>query len=479
MPIYEVQSPDGRTFEVQGSQPPTAEQLQRIFGQVAKPAQPRQQGLATIGDQVKAKGSALGLLGIHPGVVGMADPVSSAGIGAGKGLAGTAYNFVRGASMLVPGPDLPPKPEWLEPQGTAQKVGHAAEQIGEFFTPVGMAGKAKAALEIGKSALLTSAQGGSGGDAFTAAGLSAVVPGAGAVRAAGRKLEAAAEPLVRAAIKPTVTALRRIAGAAGEGLDAKANALVRFVIEHRLTTAEKARELFQKTEHELQRILAVRNAPTDAAVRADRYIEALAKSAGKQALGADDVALLKAEAKKLIQGPMGHDVGVDEAGNAIRALRPEVPAKEALDSARASSRWTTRKQWGEQKGASVEAAKAVERAQRDAVKAAVPEARALLQTEGKALQSADVLDRMAQRAANRDAISLPAHVVAAGEVASGNVPVLAFAANWLRNNQLKAGMWADALGKAIQAGNAPLAADILKKLGVGVVSQEMRPMPSH
>ena len=95
-------------------------------------------------------------------------------------------------------------------------------------------------------------------------------------------------------------------------------------------------------------------------------------------------------------------------------FRGQVSAREALESARKSGQWGTRKQWGEQKGATTEAKKAVERAQRDAVKVAVPDAKPLLQREGQALTAADVLDRMAQRASNRDPLSLPAAVIAQG-----------------------------------------------------------------
>lgn len=362
------------------------------------------------------------------------------------------------------------------PTNTAQKVGFYGEQIGEFFLPTGAVSRgAKVASEVGKSGALTAAQGGSAGESAVASGVSAVIPGAGAVRRGGKALADAAEPLVRAAIKPTVASLRRITG--GGGLDAKANAMVRFIIDNQLTTPEKARKLFQEAEHELQRVLTVKNAPTDAAVRAGRYLQALERSAARQGLGADDVTLIRQAADDLLKGPMGETVGVNAAGEPIRALRATVPATEALESARASSRWTTRKAWGEQKGATTEAAKAVERAQRDAVKT-IPEAKQLLRTEAQSLQSAEALDRMAQRAANRDAVSLPAHVIAGAELASGRVPVVAFAANWLRNNQLKAGMWADSLGKAIEKGNAPLVADILKKLGVGATSQVMRTAPA-
>jgi len=355
----------------------------------------------------------------------------------------------------------------VQPTNTAQRVGFGGEQIGEFLLPTGAVGRGvKLASELGKTALLTGAQGGTMGDVAVSTGLSAVVPGAGAVKRGGKAIADLAEPMVRSAIKPTVASLRRISGAGG--MDAKANALVRFVIDNRLTTPEKARALFQNTEHELQIVLKLKNAPTDAAARAGRYLDVLERSAAKQGIGGDDVAQIRDAAKQLLAGPMGEDVGVDAAGNAIRAMRSSVPATEALESARASSRWTTRKAWGEQKGATMEASKAVERAQRDAVKT-VPGARELLRTESKAIQAEGALDRMTQRQGNREAISLPSHALVAG-----GLPVLAFASNWLRNNGMKAGIYADVLGKAIQTGNAPLAADILKKLGVGGASQAMR-----
>lgn len=413
------------------------------------------------------------------------DAVVDVGIGVAKGVGNTVFGLGKAvrdytpigriSDAILPGA-FDQRPQELIPQNTAQRVGYTAEQVGEFFIPTGAVGKVGKVAEVAKSGGLTGIQGGTAKDAGVSAGLSAVVPGASAVKKAGKAIAGKAEPLVRAAIKPTVASLRKISG--GGGLDAKANALVRFIIDNKLTTADKARALFQNAEHELQRVLSVKNAPTDAAVRAERYLQALERSAAKQGLGADDVKLIRQAMSDLVAGPMGDDA-VNAAGEAIRVTRATVPAKEALESARASSRWKTRKQWGEQKGTTMEAQKAVERAQRDAVKTAVPEAKGLLQTEGKSLQAAEALDRMAQRAANRDAVSLPAHVVAAGEIASGKVPVLAFAANWLRNNQLKAGIWADALGRAIQNGNAPMAADILKKLGVGSASQGMRTAPAN
>ena len=268
---------------------------------------------------------------------------------------------------------------------------------------------------------------------------------------------------------------------------------VRFIIDNRLTTADKARDLFQEAERELQRLLTARNAPTDAATRAQRYLEALERSAAKQGLAADDVAQINRAAGELLEGQMGRDVFlmvptphptlVGANGQPIivlrpkvtRELRPTVPAQEALESAQASSKWSTRKQWGEQKGATMEAAKAVERAQRTAIKEAVPETRALFRTQTQALSAEEILDRMAQRAANRDIVSLPAHMIAAGEMARGRVPLLAFVTNWLRNNQLPVGIWADRLATAIERQDVAAVSAILGRLGVGVSTQVAGP----
>jgi hypothetical protein len=437
------------------------------------------------------------------------DPV----IGFGKGAAKTAVNLGRlvhkipGVSAVLG--EIPADAEaalGLEPTNTAQRIGEGVERIAEFLIPGAAAERAavavasKVAPVLGKASRLTSraaAQGGTsagvataqGGDATTAGALGAALPGAGAVAGAtARSLRRGSEGLVRAAIKPTVTAMRRISGTPGQGLDAKAEAMVRFIIDHRLTTPEKARDLIVASERELQRLLAVKNAPTDAPQRAIRYLAALERNAAKQGLAADDVAQLRNAAAEMLEGGMGKDVVtmiptphptlVQPNGQPFmvltpkttRALRTDVMADEALDSARASSKWSTRKQWGEQKGTRMEAEKAVERAQRDAVKEAIPETRPVLAKQGQAIRSAETLDRMQLRAGNRDAVSLPAHVIAAGEVASGRVPLLAFAANWLRNNQLKAGMAADALSKAIQRNDVKTVGEILGRLGVATAA---------
>ena len=237
---------------------------------------------------------------------------------------------------------------------------------------------------------------------------------------------------------------------------------------------------------------------TDAPQRAERYLDALKRSAAKQGLGAEDVAAIVRKQRELLKssplsedvtttvmkpspsglvGPNGQPVQVPTSVKS-RALRTDVSPGEALDIARSTSRWSTRKQWGEQKGAAVEAEKAVERAARDAVKASVPGAKEQLQTQGKAITAKKILDRKAFREANRDAVSLPAHVVGAAELAQGRVPILAMAANWLRNNQLKAGVWADQLASALKRNDVKTVTRLMNRIGgsaANVASQASSP----
>lgn len=445
-------------------------------------------------------------------------------IGAGKGAVHTAI----GAGRLidkVPGVTrmlgaIPADAEaqlGLVPTNTLQRVGMGAEQVGEFLVPGGASERAAAAVTaklapgfVNAPRLVQAAtkivprmatQGATnagvaklqGGDAVTAGAISAALPVAGAAaEQLSPFLRGKAESMVRFAIKPTVSSLKKIAGASMEGLDAKANALVRFVVDNGLTSAQKARQLFADTEQQLKQVLAKSTAVTDAPQRAARYLSALENSAAKQGLPVEDVAQIRNAAAELLNGPMGKDVVtmvptphptlVDPQGKPItvlmpqttRALRTDVSPSEALDSARASSRWSTNKQWGEQKGTTTEATKAVERAQRDATKAAEPAAQPLLQTESKAIQAIGALDRMAQREGNRAQVGLPAHVLAAG-----GHGVLAVASNLLRNGSLPGGVWLGRLAKAVATNNVRQTAWILSELGVGLDAQQENPAYGH
>jgi hypothetical protein len=211
-----------------------------------------------------------------------------------------------------------------------------------------------------------------------------------------------------------------------------------------------------------------------------QYLDAFKRRAAKT-LNPDQASAVAAYADELVErSPLGETVTqtvmrpsptglVDAAGNPVlvptpqttRALRPEIPAAEALETARESSRFTTRRQWGEQKGVVTEATKTAERAVRDAVKTALPEIRTPLQQQGMAILARQVIDRRALMEANRDVVSLP------GLVGANVGAVLGFAAHWLRNNQRRAGIYADQLSKALQSNDAASAAAILHRLGLG------------
>lgn len=295
-----------------------------------------------------------------------------------------------------------------------------------------------------------------------------------------------AVPLVRSAIKPTVTAMRQQANAGGQGINAVATRLASFIADRGITSREAAQAIVDAAETKIQTLAKSATNATDAPQRAARYLKALSQSASRQGLPADDIAILRAKAAELLnESPLSETVmttqmqpsptGLVTASGqphmvptqvSSRALRTDVMPDEALELARGGGRWGNRKSWGEQKGATREASKAVERAERDAVKAAVPETRGHLQEQGQAIQARDSMDRMAFREGNREPVS-PFDVMTAGvEIGSGNVPVLSMARHFLRQNKLKMGVWARRMEKAIVDNDDAAAAVILDRFGV-------------
>lgn len=428
-------------------------------------------------------------------------------IGALKGIGRTGV----GLGRLINPEGIPQAAEsalGLDPSNRGQQAGMTIEQGAEFFLPGGaprtaavkMAshlpalGRAapivsRMATEAAPAAVIAAGQGGNPAVAGTLGAVGGVAPPA--LKAAGSYIGSKAEPLVRAAIKPTVAAAKKVAGASQTGIEAQAKRLTKFILENSITTAEQADRIIKDSERTLRALFATGDAVTDAPQRAARYLNALERSAAKQNLPVEDVATIRAAAQEMLESsglaetktrtvmrdsPSGL---VDASGRRVqtpveepyRELRTDVMASEALERARANSRWDTKKQWGEQKSAKVEASKAIERAERDAVKDAVPGARPILQRESQAIQAREALDRMEFRQANRDAVSLPSHVVGAGEIAAGRVPVMAFAANWLRNNQMKAGVWAHRLDRAIKRNDVDTVVTILDRLGVSAAQQ--------
>lgn len=484
MPQYTIKDPQsGRTIVLRGDSPPTEAELTQIFAEIDKPP--------------LNPGEPEGLL--QHGAAGMMQGLDMWGdIGRGivKSTGNTVVGLGRLARRIIPGVDilsdlaaggngetsLTAAQSELEPRTESEQVGRALEQLVEFAAPGAAATKAaslpaRVGLDAATGAGVTAAQ---GGDPRVGAVAGAVAPLAGAAAGkVGKYLGAKAVPLVRAAIKPTVTQMKQSAGASLAGINAQANKLARFILDNNLANAEQAQTIIEAAEKEVQAAIKTAGNPvTDAPQRAARYLQALQRSASKQGLPARDVATIRAKAAELVeQSGFGETVTetvtknspsglVDASGRPVqvteevsrRQLRDGMPAGEALERARATSRWETRKAYGEQKGAEVEASKAVERGARDAVKTSVPATRQALQRQGQAIEARKALDRMEMRTGNRDELSL--HTLNPSKV-------LGAAAHWLRNNQLKAGRYAKTLSDAIARKDVQEVSDILTRLGVG------------
>lgn len=302
------------------------------------------------------------------------------------------------------------------------------------------------------------------------------------LQAGGNVIRARAMPIVRSAIKPTVTAMKQQAGASMTGIDSQAKSIARSILRNRWSGPEQAEAAVKAAESEVKSALAVAP-PTKAAQWANRNLRALEKSAKGQIFDKADPGAIAGKIDELRAGPLGMDVtktvmqppawapGVAPVPTqvTVRGLRPSVPAQEALDLARGTGKWTTNKAWGEMKGAELEAEKAAERGVRGAVKAASPEAKDALAKQAEALRAKTVLDRMAFREGNRDPIGLPGWMTIAADVSKGSVPWRGLAANALQRNWLKTGFAADTVGKTL--GNVTLEdairAALVAKLGAG------------
>lgn len=392
--------------------------------------------------------------------------------------------------------------EATTPEGALEHIGSVAEQIAEYFLPAAKAEKTatwlagKLAPYVGGRAARVgtemAAQGAVGAGVSKAQGgsatVGAVAGAAGPVAAksitwAAGKVGNLARPLVRAGLKPTVTSMKQQAGASMTGINVQAEKLAKFILDHKITTPARAEAIIRSAEADLQAAIAANQVPTDAPARAAHYLAALARAAGRQPLPRKDVRAIVRAGRDLVEGPMGEDVVtmvmkpspiLGPSGQPLmtpqavvtRSLRDEMPADEALELARGASKWSNRRQYGEQKGAAKEASKAVERAARDAVKRTVPGAREALQTEAQAIRAWQALDRQAFREGNRDAMSLPGLVGAAPAVAQGKIPLLGLVAHWMRNNQIRAGVYANELKRAVNRGDITTVATIMTRLGV-------------
>lgn len=444
--------------------------------------------------------------GIRDALTGAAKGLGKTAIGLGEMVA-PALRQIPGVRNLVATPEqFGQVREMMEPTNTAQKVGQFVEQGLEYAVPGGAARKAvgkvaaKVVPKLGKVVPAMGAEAAAaagvasvhGEDVGTAAGLAAAVPVVGKIgNKAAPVLKKAGRRMIRAALKPTVTEMKQTAGASHVGIEKMADRLADFVARNRLTNPDKAQAMIDTAEGQIQGMVGQQ--ATSEPARAARYLSKLKRSAGTQRLPADDVGIIETAQKELLDGSLGENVAttVFKPGNAApgrgtpglhgpamipvqttkRALRASTPADEALKAARSSSRWSTNKKWGEQKGTTTEVKKAVERAGRDAVKAAVPESKPVFNRYSQAIKARDVLRRELFREGNRDPISLPAAMVGGAELAQGKLPVMAGIVNWARANYLKLGVHADELADAISKNDVKAAGAILARFGVSLTPE--------
>lgn len=160
-------------------------------------AAPREPGLATIGDHVAAKDQTLG-----DRVGGMTGTAVDVGVGALKGVGNTVFGLGklvrdytpvgRISDAIHPGA-FDQRPEEIQPQNTAQRVGFTAEQVGEFFLPISALSKAGTAGQVARSVGQTMAQTNDPLTAGASGVMTAAVPGASAAVKGAKALRSSAE----------------------------------------------------------------------------------------------------------------------------------------------------------------------------------------------------------------------------------------------------------------------------------------------
>lgn len=162
MPTYRVTDPQtGRTVRLTGDSPPSEAELTEVFKSLpqapqAAPAAPQAPARTWVDTAKDVAG------GVR---AGMANTVFGGG------------DLIRravGMDRIIDDPEV--QAAMTPPQSTAGKVGFAGEQIGEFFIPTGVVGKAGRVAEVAKSGALTLAQSRDPKAALASSAITAALP---------------------------------------------------------------------------------------------------------------------------------------------------------------------------------------------------------------------------------------------------------------------------------------------------------------
>jgi len=313
--------------------------------------------------------------------------------------------------------------------------------------------------------------------------------GGGMVRA-GQWVAGKGVPLVQSYLKPRYVELQHRAGIEGGTPQAVARRIAQFVIDHKLTTADKAGALVKASGQQVDDAIAKAESGQtppvlDVADRIPRYLNAVLRRIEKQALPARDRTAVQNVGKELVEdSPLSRSTyrppkpetleaglarGVNErmaiARNARQAhlktdaksqftdpggayprsvrpreLRTDVKPSEGMEIVRTKSFFDPGASGGQVAGG-----KAIERAVRDATKAAVPATRAPLLVQGRAMDAQRLLDRGEWLAGNRDTMGGLSQIMGATS-GRGMVGLLM---QMLKEGQLRAGIAAPGVGRAI------------------------------
>lgn len=273
-------------------------------------------------------------------------------IGVAKGAANTLFGVAkvvndvtpigRATEALAPG-TFDKRPEGLAPSNLAQRIGYTAEQIGEFFIPVGAAGKLGKLAEIAKGAGLTGLQGGSAADMGASAALSAVVPPA--VAAAGRAakgLRASALASETRALGPTKEwAKTEAAQLAPEMLTRGVRGTRPAMLERAETASREAGERLgaaYKAAEEAGQTISGQVIRGELQLAKEGLMVASAKGGQIPIAGAEGV-LKKLDKLETFVAQLGDDIPVDKA-HKVKTLWDRIVAKAGLYGPKATANAT-------------------------------------------------------------------------------------------------------------------------------------------
>ena len=282
----------------------------------------------------------------------------------------------------------------------------------------------------------------------------------GAARVGARKL---AGP----GLKLAISEVKALPGEAGNSLLDKADALTDFVVDKRLTTPNRAEKLIQKSEANIQQglkkadnnLLHIDEAEAAANPDYSPYKEPILLDSNTPEIK-NRIANLREQVAN--QATPKKDIqAIDDVIAEFDAENHQVDSpSEALAIARNTAKFDNAKQFGELKGAEVEARKAIEQGIRDHVKGLAEAAGSKVNedfaNQSRAITAKKVLEKRAIQRSGSANLGFPAMALAALEFAHSGSPIYAAMAGALPKalksfGGIRTGITLNELGRAAGA----------------------------